>query len=88
MFDQGSSCTTTTTTTTTTTITLQTLQTLEQDFLLTPCCVYALQRFIQHYERLTRRCQAELPGHVHYLLQLNEARHIVSCKNPTGGVML
>ena len=43
-----------------------------------------LQRFIQHYERLTRRCLAELPDHVHYLLQLNEARQIVSCKNFRG----
>ena len=48
----------------------------------------SLQRFIQHYERLTRRCLAELPDHAHYLLQLNEARHIVSCKKSTGGVML
>lgn len=39
-----------------------------------------LRRFIQHYERLTKRCLAELPAHVHYLLQLDETRHIISCK--------
>ena len=44
-----------------------------------------LQRFIQHYERLTRRCLAELPAHVHYLLGLNKARHIVTCQKPMAG---
>ncbi|NQX89840.1 MAG: hypothetical protein HRT77_14380 [Halioglobus sp.] len=37
----------------------------------------ALHRFIQHYERLTRRCLAELPKQVNHLYTLDDNRRIV-----------
>jgi D-glycerate 3-kinase len=38
----------------------------------------ALLRFIQHYERITRRCLAELPHKVHHLFELNQQREFVN----------
>ena len=35
-----------------------------------------LRRFIQHFERLTLCCLAELPGRADYLLRLNEAHEV------------
>ncbi|MCY4428166.1 MAG: hypothetical protein OXC05_14230 [Halieaceae bacterium] len=35
-----------------------------------------LRRFLQHYERLTLWCLAELPGRADYLLRLNEAHEV------------
>ena len=38
----------------------------------------ALERFIQHYERLTRRALQHLPAHVDYLLDIDARHHIVA----------
>ena len=39
-----------------------------------------ISRFIQHFQRLTERCLAELPATVNYLYQLDEYRNIVEYK--------
>lgn len=36
----------------------------------------ALRRFIEHYERYTRQCLAQLPGKVNHLYSLDDQRHI------------
>ena len=41
-----------------------------------------IQRFIQHYQRLTEHSLQQLPGRVHYLYSLNADRRIVACDEP------
>lgn len=41
----------------------------------------ALRRFIQHYERLTRQCLAELPDRVDHLFKLNEQRQVTAYRH-------
>jgi D-glycerate 3-kinase len=41
-----------------------------------------LQRFIQHYQRLTEHALQQLPGQVHYLFRLDADRRIVSSDEP------
>ena len=41
-----------------------------------------IQRFIQHYQRLTEHALQQLPGQVHYLFRLNADRRIVSSDEP------
>lgn len=44
----------------------------------------ALERFIQHYERLTRQCLEHLPQKVHHLFTLDHARRITGYRhNPS-----
>lgn len=41
-----------------------------------------IERFIKYYQRLTEYSLRELPGRVHYLFRLDEARHIVAYEEP------
>jgi D-glycerate 3-kinase len=41
-----------------------------------------IQRFIQHYQRLTEQSLQQLPGRVHYLFRLDDERRIVACDEP------
>jgi len=40
----------------------------------------ALQRFVAHFERFTRRCLSDLPGRVDVLYQLDERRSVVGLR--------
>ena len=41
-----------------------------------------INRFIQHYQRLTEHALKQLPGRVHYLFSLDADRQIVACDEP------
>jgi D-glycerate 3-kinase len=41
-----------------------------------------LNRFIQHYQRLTEQSLEQLPGRVHYLFSLDADRRIIACEEP------
>jgi len=41
-----------------------------------------INRFIQHYQRLTEHSLQQLPGRVHYLFSLDADRQIVACEKP------
>jgi D-glycerate 3-kinase len=41
----------------------------------------ALRRFIQHYERITRRCLDTLPPRVHHLFSLDEQRQVTAYRH-------
>ena len=41
-----------------------------------------INRFIQHYQRLTEYSLAQLPGRVHYLFSLDADRQVISCDEP------
>ncbi|MEP0202278.1 MAG: hypothetical protein ABJ084_15695 [Halioglobus sp.] len=44
-----------------------------------------LQRFVQHYERLTKECLATLPGQVGYLLSLDAQRNVCAVSHRLSG---
>lgn len=48
----------------------------------------ALERFIQHYERLTRQCLAQLPQKVHHLFMLDDTRRITDYRHNASPVRL
>jgi D-glycerate 3-kinase len=37
----------------------------------------AIDRFVQHYERLTRHILAEMPARAGLVLRLDESRHVL-----------
>lgn len=41
-----------------------------------------LERFVAHFERITRHCLTNLPGSVDHLFQLDSSRHIVAYDQP------
>ena len=48
----------------------------------------ALQRFIQHYERITRQCLRILPDRVNHLYKLNEQRVVTAYRHRQQSDML
>jgi D-glycerate 3-kinase len=46
----------------------------------------ALERFVAHFERLTRHCLDTLPPRVDYLLQLDDQRAVIEARIGAGGV--
>lgn len=45
-----------------------------------------LQRFVQHFQRITQDCLRDMPQQVDYLLALDDQRRVLTCTRPGAGM--